>query len=61
MKNFEGCAYGGILEIGCAGRVQKMVPVATGDFVMCMLVERALQPEIAAVAGELLQFEGSEF
>ncbi|KAG0559672.1 hypothetical protein KC19_10G122100 [Ceratodon purpureus] len=42
-------------------RVQKMVPVATGDFVMRMLVERALQPEIAAVAGELLQFEGSEF
>lgn len=38
-----------------------MVPVATGDFVMRMLVERALQPEIAAVAGELLHFEGSEF
>jgi hypothetical protein len=38
-----------------------MVPVATGDIVMRMLVERALQPETAAVAGELLQFEGSEF
>lgn len=38
-----------------------MVPVATGDFVMRMLVERALQPEIATVAGELLHFEGSEF
>lgn len=42
-------------------RIQKMVPVATGDFVMRMLVERALQPQIAAVAGELLHFEGSEF
>lgn len=46
---------------GLPGRVQKMVPVATGDFVMRMLVERALQPEIATVAGELLHFDGSEF
>lgn len=38
-----------------------MVPVATGDIVMRMMVERALQPEIAAVAGELLRFDGSEF
>jgi hypothetical protein len=42
-------------------RLQKMVPVATGDFVMRMMVERALQPEIAAVSAELLRFDGSEF
>lgn len=49
------------LLLHAGDRVQKMVPVATGDIVMRMLVERALQPETAAVAGELLQFEGSEF
>jgi hypothetical protein len=43
------------------GRLQKMVPVATGDIVLRMVVERALKPETAAVAGELLRFEGSEF
>jgi len=43
------------------GRLQKMVPVATGDIVLRMMVERALKPETAAVAGELLRFEGSEF
>jgi len=43
------------------GRLQKMVPVATGDIVLRMMVERALKPGTAAVAGELLRFEGSEF
>ncbi|KAH8967860.1 hypothetical protein BDL97_03G099000 [Sphagnum fallax] len=42
-------------------RLQKMVPVATGDIVLRMMVERALKPGTAAVAGELLRFEGSEF
>lgn len=40
---------------------RRMVPVAAGDTVLRLLVERALQPGTAAVSSELLHFEGSEF
>eukprot|EP00897_Mesotaenium_endlicherianum_P003612 jgi/Mesen1/3279/ME000019S02691 len=46
---------------GLSLRANKLVPVAAGDIVMRLMVERVLQPSTAAVSQELLHFEGCEF
>ncbi|EFJ16674.1 hypothetical protein SELMODRAFT_155112 [Selaginella moellendorffii] len=42
-------------------RRRKMVPVATGDMALRIMVKRALEPGTVEVLKELLQFEGCEF
>ena len=42
-------------------RVRRLVPVVPGGMGVRLLVERALQPGSAAVASELLSFDGCEF